>query len=74
VKKRLDADGKVEAIAVECPVEAIEEYKTWMSEESTRRYAGITEDYLVKIDDINRNTKRSDARIIPIVDGEQVRG
>ena len=73
VVKRLDADGKVEAIAVECPQEIFEEYLNWMNEESTRRYAGITEEYLVKIEDINRNTKRSDARIIPIVDGEQVR-
>lgn len=73
VYKRLDADGKVEAIAVECPQELYEEYLKWMCEESTRRYGGITEDYLVKIEEINKQTNRSDARIIPIVDGKEVR-
>jgi len=72
VLKRLDADGKVEAIALECPEEVFNDYLTWMDEESTRRYKGLTEDYLMGIEEINRKTSRSDARIIPLVDGQEV--
>jgi hypothetical protein len=72
VLKRVDADGKVEAIAVECPQELFEQYLTWMDSESTRRYKGLTEDFIGGIEEINRKTSKSDARIIPIVNGEKL--
>lgn len=73
VLKRMDAENKVEAIACECPQELFEEYLSWMDAESTRRYQGLTEDFRGSIEEINRKTSRSDARIIPIIDGKELK-
>ena len=53
VKKILTSEGKIELIALECPLDAYTEYLNWMSQESTRKYMAVKENFHHSIDDLN---------------------
>lgn len=72
IKKRKDSEGKVEAIAVECPQEIFEQYLNYMSESSSSRFTQIEETYASELEQINRNVGHKDARVIPMVNGKEV--
>ena len=65
VKKIMTSEGKVELIALECPIEAYEQYLQWMSQQSSLRYGAIKADYYEKTEEINRGIGGRNARIIP---------
>lgn len=54
VKKILNAEGKIELIALECPLDAYEEYLNWMSQESSRKYMAVKGNFAQAVDDLNR--------------------
>lgn len=64
--KRKDAEGKVEAIAVECRQELFEQYLQFMSDESSARLGAMKDGYFQAIEDINKGITRKDARITPM--------
>lgn len=64
--KRKDAEGKVEAIAVECRQELFDQYLQYMSDESSTRLGAMKDGYFQAIEDINKDIKRRDARITPM--------
>lgn len=53
VIKIVNNEGKVELIALECPMDAYVEYLHWMEQESTRRYTAIKEQYYNAIEGLN---------------------
>lgn len=61
--KRKDAEGKVEAIAVECRQELFEQYLQFMSDESSARLGAVKDGYVQAIEDINKGITRRAARI-----------
>ena len=66
VVKRLNAEGKVEAIALECREEHYQQYLQWMDQQSSLRYGAIKENYMTNVDGINRDIKDRSARIRPL--------
>lgn len=73
VKKRLNGEGKVEAIALECTEDAYQQYLLWMDQQSSLRYGAIKTEYYSKTDDINRGISRRGARITPMDVTEEAR-
>jgi len=71
VLKRFDGEGKVEAIALECPQKLFDEYLEWMSAQSGDRRQGVKADFFSAMENINRELPR-DARIKPIDDEGQL--
>lgn len=67
VLKRLDGEGKVEAIALECPEHLYLKYLEWMSSQSGVRKTGVKSDFFAAVEGINRELPR-DQRILPIDD------
>lgn len=65
VIKRLNAEMKVEAIALECREEHYQQYLQWMDQQSSMRYGEIKSNYFEKIDDLNKDIKVRGGRIIP---------
>lgn len=65
VIKRLTADGKIEAIALECRQEDYEQYLKWMDQQSSMKYSGVKEGYYEGIENINRGITARGGRIIP---------
>lgn len=66
VLKRMTAEGKVEAIALECTQEAYEQYLEWMSQESAKRFTQMKQNFFQNTEDLNRGARHRDERIIPI--------
>jgi hypothetical protein len=68
VVKLLDGEGKVEAIAMECPQELFDKYLEWMSKKSGARKQEIKGDFFKSVEDINREipASRKSERIIPL--------
>lgn len=71
VLKRLDGDGKVEAIALECPQELFEQYLQWMSDKSSLAKKQVKSDFFGKVENINRELPR-DKRIHAMDDDGEV--
>lgn len=71
VFKRLDGEGKVEAIAVECREEDYKAYLEWMSQESSRRFTGVKSSFFEKTEAINRGLGRGE-RITPFDDSGEL--
>ena len=67
VFKRLNGEGKVEAIALECPEHLFKAYLEWMSSQSGVRKATVKTDFFTAMENINRELPR-DSRIKPIDD------
>ena len=67
--KRLDSEGKVEAVAVECRMEHYQQYLEWMAQKSRGRFEGIKNDFGASVEDLNRNMGKNEGRITPL-DGE----
>jgi hypothetical protein len=71
VLKRMDGEGKVEAIALECPQHLFEQYLQWMSDKSSLKRTEIKNDFFGKVEGINRDLPR-DKRIMPMDDDGDV--
>jgi hypothetical protein len=72
VVKLLDGEGKVELIQVECRQELIEQYKQWMDLESTKRFQGIQNGFVNKIEEINSRVGGKDKKLTPILESTDV--
>lgn len=66
VLKRIDAEGKVEAIALECREEHYLEYLQWMDQQSTMKYRSIKDDFMTNVENLNRDAKSRSSRITPM--------
>ena len=64
IKKIMNADGKVELIALECREEDYKQYLKWMDQQSSLRYGAIEANYYAATEEINRQIKTKGARII----------
>ncbi len=64
VLKLLDGEGKVELIAVECPLEMYEKHLEAMARKSSRMLVGAKEDFFRATEEINRRQGNRNARIV----------
>ena len=71
ILKRMDGNGLVEAIAVECPEHLFQEHLEWVSQKSRASVVQQKEQYFGKVEEINRDLPR-EKRIVPIDDAGDV--
>lgn len=55
VLKRLDGEGKVEAIALECPQDQYEAYLQWMADASGLAKTTVKRNFAKRVEEINRD-------------------
>lgn len=72
VLKILDGEGKVELIAVECPLDLYEQHLEAMSQKSTRMYTATKERFFESVEDINRGVSDKSARIKAVDESGEV--
>jgi hypothetical protein len=64
VLKLLDGDGKVELVAVECPLDMYERHLEAMARKSSRMLVGAKEEFFRATEEINRRQGNRNARIV----------
>jgi hypothetical protein len=70
VLKRITADGKVEAIALECEEHLFKAYLKWMADASSQRKTGIKQDFFTSVETLNKGLHRSQRVLAEDLEGE----
>lgn len=70
VLKLMDENGKVELVAVECPLEMFEKYREWMAAKSRQMYGANKDRFAENVEQLNTKLER-DKRMKVIDEGGQ---